>query len=51
MARIRNPKSKLSYGGLGLKPDEDRLLIKKLMHEDVSLKHQIRKLIRNWIKK
>lgn len=51
MARIRHKGSKLSYGGLGLHREEDRLLIRKLFKEDISLKKLLRKLVRNWLKK
>ena len=49
MGRKRMQGSSTSYGGLGLTKEEDRLLIKKLFKEDVSLKHMVRKLVRRWL--
>lgn len=49
MARIRNPKSKISYGGLGLTKEEDKKLIIMLKKTDMSLARLRRELIRQWM--
>lgn len=49
MARIRDPKSKLTYGGLGLSAEEDKKLIDLLDKRCITLAKLKRKLIRAWI--
>jgi len=51
MARKKNPKSKLSFGGLRLKPEEDKTLMRLLDEKKISLAKLNRKLIRAWIEK
>lgn len=51
MARIKNPKSKISFGGLGLTKQEDEVLKKLLDKTDNSIARLKRQLIREWIKK
>lgn len=50
MARIRNKKSTLSYGGYGLKPQEDREFLRLLQRDKFKAKEIVRVLIRQWIK-
>lgn len=51
MARLRDPKSKLSFGGLGLTKQEDDKLKKLLKTKDYSIARLKRELIRAWMEK
>jgi hypothetical protein len=46
----RKNKKGSSLMGLGLEPEEDKKIIATLQKEDRSLKQQVRKLLRDWLK-
>jgi len=50
MSRTKNQNSKLSFGGLGLEPEEDIKLKEALSKKGVSLKQLQRMLVREWLK-
>lgn len=49
MARPRARNSKFPVGGLGLKPEEDSVLLKLIEKHDISVKQLCRALVRQWI--
>jgi hypothetical protein len=49
MARPRRTGSTIPFGNLGLTPEEERKLQKKLLEKDLSLRQLQRYLIRKWI--
>jgi hypothetical protein len=49
MARPRKKDSKYSVGGLGLKPEEDKVLIQLIEKHDISIAQLCRALVRQWI--
>jgi len=49
MARPRGKNSKFPLGGLGLKPEEDSVLLNLLEVHDISIKQLCRALVRQWI--
>lgn len=49
MARPRDKKSKLSFAGLGLKPEEDDQLKVLLKEQDLSVRQLVRALVRQWM--
>jgi hypothetical protein len=50
MARPKSKKSDLSFGGYGLKPEEDKELMKLLESKGISAKMLVRNLLRQWVK-
>lgn len=49
MARPRSKNSKWSVGGIGLKPEEDAVLLELVKKHDISIAQLIRALVREWI--
>lgn len=49
MARPRDKKSKASLDGLGLEPEEDKVLLRLINEADISIAQLKRALIRKWI--
>lgn len=49
MAREKNKKSKLTFMNLGLTPEEDKVILKKLKDEDISARQLLRKWFKEWI--
>jgi len=49
MARKRSKNSKTSFAGLGLRPEEDKKLIRLLAEHDSSASRLVRTLIRQWM--
>lgn len=49
MARTKDPKSKISFGGLGLTKVEDEKLKRLLKRKDYSIARLKRELIRIWM--
>lgn len=49
MARKRSKNSKFPVAGLGLKPEEDKLLLELTDRHDISVKQLLRALAREWM--
>jgi len=50
MARPKSKNSEWSFGGYGLKPEEDKMLMDMLTDCDLSAGQVVRALLRQWIK-
>jgi len=49
MARPRKKGSTNTYGGMGMKPEEDEKLVKMLEDKGITLKQLQRALVRQWM--